>query len=345
MSTLQSVVTRDIFANRPAAGISGRLFFASDTGNSYRDNGTGWDAIATAGSGGGGSAAPNTLAQEGVAMPSTPAAAQLTLGLTYQNKLTVPIMVAVGGNGTGNLTVQTDSNVVPTSTVYQHQNSYASSGSMMAIFFVKPNDYYRLTGISDLATCGRFYQLPNLTASGDLSGSRALSTAYQNTTTNLMVVQVQVTGGAGGFTVTGYSDSSSTPTTVRWLNQAQAGAQTVTLVVMPSHYYKITASSGSLAGWREYQINTPATVSAPTRVTGTQYQNTGTKDILVVLSWTSSNTGSGNITKDGYYDALWAHQGTYALSMLAVIHPNDYYKAFQDSGGEVLNFWFEYVIG
>lgn len=50
MSTLASVVVRDLFANRPAAGIAGRLFFASDTGNAYRDNGSSWDTI-TAGTG------------------------------------------------------------------------------------------------------------------------------------------------------------------------------------------------------------------------------------------------------------------------------------------------------
>jgi hypothetical protein len=50
MSTLASVIIRDIFANRPAASIAGRLFFASDTGAMYRDNGSSWD-IVTAGPG------------------------------------------------------------------------------------------------------------------------------------------------------------------------------------------------------------------------------------------------------------------------------------------------------
>lgn len=49
MSTLASVVIRDLFANRPAAGIAGRLFFAYDTGNAYRDNGASWDAITAGG--------------------------------------------------------------------------------------------------------------------------------------------------------------------------------------------------------------------------------------------------------------------------------------------------------
>lgn len=43
MSTLASMIIRDTFTNRPAAGIAGRLFFADDTGVQYRDNGSSWD--------------------------------------------------------------------------------------------------------------------------------------------------------------------------------------------------------------------------------------------------------------------------------------------------------------
>lgn len=43
MPFLSSEILRDLFANRPAASSAGRIFFASDTGKTYRDNGTGWD--------------------------------------------------------------------------------------------------------------------------------------------------------------------------------------------------------------------------------------------------------------------------------------------------------------
>ncbi len=49
MSTLASVIIRDVIANLPAAGIPGRLFFASDTGAALRDNGTSWDTLAGGG--------------------------------------------------------------------------------------------------------------------------------------------------------------------------------------------------------------------------------------------------------------------------------------------------------
>jgi hypothetical protein len=48
MSMLDDLIIRDVFSARPAAGTYGRLFFASDTGAAYRDNGTTWDAITIA---------------------------------------------------------------------------------------------------------------------------------------------------------------------------------------------------------------------------------------------------------------------------------------------------------
>ena len=42
MSTLASVVIIDTFSNRPVASIAGRLFFATDTGVTYRDSGSAW---------------------------------------------------------------------------------------------------------------------------------------------------------------------------------------------------------------------------------------------------------------------------------------------------------------
>jgi hypothetical protein len=50
MSTLASVIIRDVFASRPSASIAGRLFFASDTGAMYRDSGSVWEVV-TAGPG------------------------------------------------------------------------------------------------------------------------------------------------------------------------------------------------------------------------------------------------------------------------------------------------------
>ena len=45
MSTLASVIIYDLFANRPAFGIAGRLFFASDTLQMFYDTGAAWQQV------------------------------------------------------------------------------------------------------------------------------------------------------------------------------------------------------------------------------------------------------------------------------------------------------------
>ncbi len=45
MITLPNVIMRGTLGARPAAGSAGNLYFASDTGKMYRDNGATWDDI------------------------------------------------------------------------------------------------------------------------------------------------------------------------------------------------------------------------------------------------------------------------------------------------------------
>ena len=52
MTTLASVIGRGLLASRPAAGIAGQLYFATDgSGTMYRDNGSSWDSVETSSSG------------------------------------------------------------------------------------------------------------------------------------------------------------------------------------------------------------------------------------------------------------------------------------------------------
>jgi hypothetical protein len=73
--TLASVILRDLAANRPAAGINGRQFYASDTGAGYRDNGATWD-------------------QTGLAKFSAPIVAQTSIALNH-NLGTTAVIVQV----------------------------------------------------------------------------------------------------------------------------------------------------------------------------------------------------------------------------------------------------------
>jgi hypothetical protein len=47
LSTLSSVILKDVIANLPAAAIPGRLFFSTDTPEVLRDNGSSWDTVVT----------------------------------------------------------------------------------------------------------------------------------------------------------------------------------------------------------------------------------------------------------------------------------------------------------
>ena len=62
MSDLTLVILRNVFASRPAASIPGRLFFATDTLITYRDNGTTWDVFSGTGTG--------TVTSVGLTMPA-----------------------------------------------------------------------------------------------------------------------------------------------------------------------------------------------------------------------------------------------------------------------------------
>jgi len=46
---LSNVIVLDVYANRPAAGVAGRLFFASDTFRVYRDGGATWADVTPGG--------------------------------------------------------------------------------------------------------------------------------------------------------------------------------------------------------------------------------------------------------------------------------------------------------
>lgn len=72
----------DLFANRPAAGIVGRIFISTDTNVLYRDNGTTWDLI---GGGGGGGTISGSIANTQVAFGTTTNTIGGSNDLTYDN--------------------------------------------------------------------------------------------------------------------------------------------------------------------------------------------------------------------------------------------------------------------
>ena len=96
MSTLASVIEYGVAASRPTAGIPGRLYFASDTGYGYRDNGSSWDTIVSPGG--------LSVTTKGDVQGYSSAPARIPVGtngqvLTADSTQTLGLKWAAGGGG------------------------------------------------------------------------------------------------------------------------------------------------------------------------------------------------------------------------------------------------------
>ena len=82
----------------------------------------------------------------------------------------------------------------------------------------------------------------------DRTASRALETSYQNTNTLTMMVAVSADYGTIDSDLIVYSDSSNPPTTeVGKASLDEAGCiVTLTFMVLPGNYYKVSCANGSL---------------------------------------------------------------------------------------------------
>lgn len=350
-----------LFTSAQAAftDISGNIAVSQMNGGSGASAATFWrgDGIWASVSAVSNVVAPNASPVQGVTVPSSSTINQLTLATTYQNSLAVPIWIAVGGDIGGNNTVTgyQGTNVPPSTIRWQQQANYSAGANAFHHLLVPVNGTYRFTGGSALNTAGRFYHLPDLTDSGDLSGSRALGTVYQNTSGKTMIVVVNVTGMGANSALQAYSDTSNPPTTERWRSAQQAGPGSLILFVPNNHYYKVTAASGALSKWYEYQVSLGITdsgnLSGSRSANGTAYQNLTGKEILVVASWTSGATGTATgkteaATPPAVNAYIQAHQASYPFTMVFVAYMNHYYALAQDSdGAPTLTFWYEYQLG
>jgi hypothetical protein len=289
------------------------------------------------------------------------------LGTVYQNTTGKPIIVmgSVSQSGSNILTAYCDSSSSPTTVVNEQLCSFGSGSGLVFLFLVPNNYYYKVaaSGASWITWVEWTILSGSVTFSGELSGSRALSTVYQNTSGNAMLVCVDVSGVGASVAVTGLSDATSTPSTVVWLSsETGASHRTIWLMVPNNHYYKVTCSGGTVAHWNEYSLPFPAAKSTDYASTPvgfrtlaygvypatSSYLNPG-KDIFSLVSVTLSSTGNFYGSSGGGIPPTYIPVTSTQAGAIAAV-PNltcvgEYYGVFFNTGAPTLQHWWDYVLG
>lgn len=289
-------------------------------------------------------------------------------GTVYQNTSSFPLIVcAVDTASSAGVVAYTDSSATPTTIV---EAEYGFSGGASAVMFVvMPGNYYKVTGSTWYAWVEFVFNAGTMSASPNLSGSRSLSTNYQNTGSGFMIVEVYVTGASNGSVITAYSDSTSTPSTIVFQMSTDSTTLSAFLLVPAGDYYKVTASAGSVSTWFEYSSSLAAVKSAnlftaPATRTLTPFSSGGPPRSFLNWSgkckffsvvYTSASNGTSWFASDGNSPPMtngsavvWAAavqsgrvRGCYGIQM-----PNDFAIAYQDSDGNpTATGWYEYVLG
>jgi hypothetical protein len=170
----------------------------------------------------------------------------------YQNTSASPLILFASMGGSSSTNCVTDSSATPSTVVFAHQ-TYSSGGNNPAICLVMPNNYYEITGNTSFSTWNEYtFGAGTFADSGNLSGSRTLGTAYHNTGSGGMFVEVYLSGGSSGNTITVTTDSASSPSTVISTHATQGTALGAFFAVPAGNYYKVTTSgSASISSWRE----------------------------------------------------------------------------------------------
>lgn len=236
------------------------------------------------------------------------AASGRALATTYQNTTGQPLVVmgAVQTSGTNAFTLVCDANASPTTVITEGVGFAGWWGTFYCI--VPPNYYYKVTATSGTLQNWIEWKLNSgtVTASGELSGSRAVGTVYQNTSGFCKFVIADIAQSSSGATLTVTMDSAASPLTVviDWIALSATGKTTVMFPVPNNYYYKITATAGgSVAHWNEYTMPFQATQSLElsvatstnpiwytTRASSISYVNMS-KDVYVSCSGQTNSAG------------------------------------------------------
>jgi hypothetical protein len=318
---------------------------------------------------GGGGGSPGSLFAK--TWFTTGLAGQRAINTVYQNTTGQPIIVfgwMVGNNN--DLQAVTDASPTPSTVVL---DQYAQSGFGTNFFFmVSNNDYYELICVGGTSVAWVELEIitGSVTFSGELSGSRSLSTVYQNTSGGAMLVLVDLSSVGGGTTIQGISDAGASPTNVVWQSDGvSTGSQTIWMMIPNNHYYEVTCSGASVGHWNEYSLPFNASKSidysiapvlrslqaiagsAPS-TTGVQIASVG-KDMFVSVSSLPSTTGNLIINSSycsppgttPYDTTTMSNTNSQRSAGALFVSLGEFYTARQNSGSPTLAHWWEYTLG
>ena len=279
----------------------------------------------------------------------------------YQNTSSQPIIV-MGEVSSPTLTAYVGPTSSPTTAVNIQSNSGGSGFSVCFCFLVPPSYYYEIVA-SSFQVWAEFEILSgSVTFSGELSGSRSLSTVYQNTSGKAMLICAVISGIGGSVALTGISDSSSSPTTVVWLSsESGSNEQTVWMMIPNNHYYEITCSGGAVAHWNEYSLPFNATKSSSDLASIPQNRFFGTTADLM-QSWLATSGGdiwtcaSLALTANGngwlgaqasippYPLTSKSTQGGHTIALPALSRVEEWYGIMYNTGSPTVTHWWDYAL-
>jgi hypothetical protein len=340
--------------------LSGALTIAA--GSNVTVTPSGGNTLTIASTGGGGSSA--------IASRTVYNSAARTTGTVYQNTSPFPlIMVGIDftAGTTTPVTVLSDTVNPPVAQLWG-QISFGGGNANPYIALIMPGNFYKVTGSSAGGWQEFLFNTGTFTASGDLVGSKALSTIYQNTGSGLRILQVVMSGTASGSTLSVICDANATPTTLVAEATAGGSANSTFVMIPAGYFYKVTASAGSIAHWNEFSSNVAVSQSLnlfaagnyPTRagiISGSSapptpvVANMSGKVKFLSVIFSDGTTGTTICNVDDNLPPRWtqwqqANTGGFIRTALIVQMPLDFVQIRQDSGTiSASTSWTEYTLG
>jgi hypothetical protein len=341
--------------------LTGGLTIVAGTGIAVTPSGSN---ITIASSGGGGSA---VLTRGNYNSGAAGGRAYTTI---YQNTSSFPMLVVVGdGALSTNLVAKSDSSATPTTVLWSMRTFSTANVGGCGAFLVMPNHYYQVTGSSLSGWNEYTFTKGTPTSSGNISGSRALATVYQNTSGNPMFLQVSLSGTVANTSVIDIiTDSSATPTTTLYRTGTASTTASGLAIIQPGDYYKVTCYGATIVTWVEVTVSgitvtksvnlfsTASRQSGPYRVLSTQtsglFNDAFASRVFFVAASVNAN-GTLYTAADIYGTPVQAANGIFAGSFpanaaataIGVQGLNEFLSCYRDTGGTFTNIgWYEFTV-